>query len=276
MKLLTLMLYTLRELSAKAMLIILASISTLGILLAVVAVAVQNTAEGQVLLLFGQQASPPLGSEQLALTVAQLQASMAGGLFTGIILFGVIATAGVIPDSLEKGIVDVYLSKPIGRWELLLGKALGAVAAIFVNIAYFIGVMWLVLALKIGIWSPAFLLAGLVMTFIFACLYSVSGALGAISRSTVIAILGTYVYLLIVAPLLQNREGTFYLLSSNSVYRTVVDAVYYLLPQLGAMQEEATKLIVQKPIRWEPFAQSLASSSAIFLLAAFVVKRKDF
>ncbi len=276
MKLLTLVHYTLRELSAKATLIILAAISTLGILFAVVAIAVENTADGQVLLLFGQQASPPLGSEQLAQTVAQLQASMAGGLFTGIILFGVIATAGVIPDSLEKGIVDVYFSKPIARWEFLLGKSFGAVAAIFVNIAYFIGAMWLVLALKIGIWSPAFLLAGLVMTFIFACLYSISGALGAISRSTVIAILGTYLYLLIVAPLLQNREATFYLLSSNSVYRTLVDGVYYVLPQLGAMQEEATKLIVQKPIRWEPFVQSLASSAAIFFGASIVVQRKDF
>jgi ABC-type transport system involved in multi-copper enzyme maturation permease subunit len=57
-----------------------------------------------------------------------------------IILFGVFGVAGLIPGMLEKGTIDLFLSKPLTRAELLMARALGATAGIAVNLIYFLSV----------------------------------------------------------------------------------------------------------------------------------------
>ena len=74
---------TLRELFAKATLIILAAISTLVLIGVAFAVSVNTTPDGSSLVLFGQPVSPPLPEADLGKAIAQMQATLAGGLFTG-------------------------------------------------------------------------------------------------------------------------------------------------------------------------------------------------
>jgi ABC-type transport system involved in multi-copper enzyme maturation permease subunit len=276
MKLLALVTSTMRELSSKATLIILAGISTLIILGVGLTLSVKETSDGVMLLIFGNPSSPAVPHAELARIVGLLQTSLAGGLFSGVILFGIIATAGLIPDVLEKGTADIYLSKPIARWQLLLGRYLGGVSAIAINIAYFIGTIFLVLGFKLGVWNSSFLLAGVAMIFMFACLFCIVVFLGVVSRSAAISILGAYFYLFIVGAILQGREGSLYMLSSNEIYRGVVDALYYLFPQIAAMQENAIKWIVEKTPDWAPFLQSGLSSAAFFLAGALILKNRDF
>jgi ABC-type transport system involved in multi-copper enzyme maturation permease subunit len=267
---------TLRELFAKATLIILAAISTLVLIGVAFAVSIQTGPEGSSMILFGQPATPPLPEADLFKAIAQMQATLAGGLFTGIILFGIFATAGVIPDALEKGTVDLYLSKPIARWELLLGKALGAITGILANVLYFFIGLWLVFGLKTGVWDPQILLAAGTMIFIFACLYSLVIFFGVLSRNTAVSIIVVYLYLFVIGAILQNREATLYLISTNVVYRTVIDGFYYLLPQIAAMQENGAKQILGATMDWKPFVQSFLSALAIFLGSAVILRNRDF
>ncbi|MCC6397906.1 MAG: ABC transporter permease subunit [Bacteroidetes bacterium] len=276
MSILVLIRLTLRELSSKVTMYILAGISTLVLLGLALAVSVDSMADGEVLKLFGQQVSPPVPLEELAKAVQQMQAGLAGGLFTGIILFGVFATAGVIPDMLERGTVDLYISKPISRWELLLGKYCGAVAAIGLNIIYFLAGAWLVFGLRCGVWDINLLLSALTMTFMFAALYAMVVFFGTWTRSTAASIILTYLYLFILGGILHNRELTLYLISENAVYRGVIDGFYYLFPQISGMQENGAKQIMQVEMDWKPFLQSFFSGSVFFLAAAVILKRRDF
>jgi ABC-type transport system involved in multi-copper enzyme maturation permease subunit len=276
MKLLALVASSLRELVARATLIILAGISTLIIVGTALSLSSQETADGTTLLVFGNPISPPLPSDAALKFVQQLQASLAGGLFSGILLFGVIATASLIPDVLEKGTVDVYLSKPVARWELLLGRSFGAVAAIFINILYFIGAIYLIVGVKLGVWNHLFLLSSITLTIAFACLYSLMGFFGVIARNVIVPILGTYFFLLVIASILHGRETGLYLLSENGIYRGIIDGLYYLFPQVSAMQQETGKLILGEAFDWKPFVQSLLSSTVIFLASALILKKKDF
>lgn len=276
MSILVLIRLTLRELFSKATMYILAGISTLVLLGIALAVSVNSGPDGETLMLFGQQASAPVPLEELAKAIRQMQAGLAGGLFTGIILFGVFATAGVIPESLERGTVDLYLSKPITRWQLLLGKYAGGVVAIGLNIMYFLGGAWIVFGLKCGVWDPNLLLSFFTMTFMFASLYALVAFVGTWTRSTAASIILTYLYLFIIGGVLHNRELSLYLLSENSVYRTVVDGLYYLFPQISAMQENAAKQIVGLETDWKPFLQSFLSGSVFLLAAAVILKRRDF
>jgi ABC-type transport system involved in multi-copper enzyme maturation permease subunit len=276
MKLLALIRMTLRELAAKATIIILAAISTIVLLGLAAAVSTNVTPDGIVLQMFGQQASPPLPEEQVIATLRGMQAGLAGGLFTGIILFGIFATAGVIPDALEKGTVDLYLSKPIARWELLLGKYLGAVVAICVNVLYFMIGAWLIFGLKCHLWDLRLVLSTLTITFMFACLYAIVAFLAVLTRNTAVSIILVYLYLFVLGPVLQNREATLYLISENNIYRGILDGLYYIFPQLDAMRTSGAKQILAQEMDWKPFVQSLLSAALFFFGGAVLLKRRDF
>ncbi len=276
MKLLALIRLTLRELSAKATFIILAAISTIVLLGLAAAVGTTSTPDGTVLQVFGQQASPPMPDDQITEAIRGMQAGLAGGLFTGIILFGIFATAGVIPDALEKGTVDLYLSKPIARWELLLGKYLGAVVAIFVNVLYFMAGAWIIFGIKCGVWDTRILLSTFTITYMFACLYAVLTFIAVLTRNTPVSIILVYLYLFVIGPVLQNRETVLYLISDNTIYRSFIDGVSYLFPQLDAMRTNGAKQLLAQEMDWKPFVQSLLSASAFFLGGAVLLKQRDF
>ena len=276
MKILALVMHTFRETAAKATLWVLAGISTLILLVVAFGLSTASSGDGITLMLFGNASTPPLDQAQLQHAVAAMEAGLAGGLMLGVFLFGLFATAGIIPEALEKGIVDLYLSKPIARWELLAGKSLGAVAVVLANIVYFIGALWLLVGIKAGVWDVQILSTTLLLTFVFACLYSIVSFFAVLSRNMGLAIIAAFLYLFIIAAALESRAHGLYMISANTVYRGVIDGLYYIMPQISNMQHQITAVILKQEVDWRPFAQSLASSCAIFAAAAALLQRKDF
>jgi hypothetical protein len=276
MKIITLVRGTIRELAAKATLYVLAGISTLMLIFAALAIGADSTADGMSITFFGKPASPPVTHDTLADLAGKLEAGFAGGLFFGVVVFGVFGTAGVIPDALEKGTVDLYLSKPIARWQLLLGKYLGSVAVIFLNILYFIGGLWLIVGVKVGVWNTQFLLSAFLLTYVFASLYAVVAFFGVVSRNMAIAIIAGILYLLLGAGPLEGRQTGLYLLSESGIYRGILDGLYYVFPQIPAMESGAIHLISGEQAQLTPFAQSLLSAGGILGVAAWLLHRKDF
>jgi ABC-type transport system involved in multi-copper enzyme maturation permease subunit len=112
-----------------------------------------------------------------------------GGTFT--LLIGMIITAFFIPNMLRKGSVDLLISKPIGRSQLLVYKYIGGLTFMFLVTAFTVGGIWFVLAIRSGYWSPAFLAAIPILTFTFAILYAVSTLVAVFTRSAIAAMLMT-------------------------------------------------------------------------------------
>lgn len=276
MKIIALVRGTVRELASKATLYVLAGISTLILVVAAFAVGATSSSDGMTITLFGNPISPPVPPDVVSELAGKLEAGFAGGLFLGVVVFGVFGTAGVIPDVLEKGTVDIYLSKPIARWQLLAGKYLGSVAVIFVNIAYFIAGLWLVVGLKAGVWNMHFLLAAFLMTYVFACLFAVVAFLGVLSRNMAIAIIGGILYLVVIAGPLEGRQTGLYLISGNGIYRTILDGLYYLLPQVPAMESGAMRIVGGEGTSFVPYLQSFLSAGALLCGAAWILSRRDF
>ncbi len=276
MKILTLVRGTIRELAAKATLYVLAGISTLVLLFTALAIGSASTQEGTTITFFGNQASPPVTQDALADIASKIEAGFAGGLFFGVVVFGIFGTAGVIPDALEKGTVDLYLSKPIARWELLLGKYLGSVAVLFLNILYFILGLWLIIGLRVGVWNPRFLLSALLLTYVFAVLYAVVAFFGVATRNMAIAIIAGILYFLFIAGPLESRQTGLYLISENGVYRGMLDGLYYICPQIPAIQSGAIRLISGDSTPVTPYVQTLLSTGGILGAAAWILQKKDF
>jgi ABC-2 type transport system permease protein len=275
-KIITLMRWTIRELAAKATLYVLAGISTVMLLFAALAIGAETTPDGMTITFFGKQASPPVTQDALADMAGKLEAGFAGGLFFGVVVFGVFGTAGVIPDALDKGTVDLYLSKPIARWQLLMGKYCGSIAVMFLNILYFIGGLWLIVGVKTGVWNTRFLLSSFTLTYVFASLYAVVAFFGVASRNMAIAIIAGILYLLVVAGPLEGRQTGLYLVSESAVYRGFLDGLYYAVPQVPGMESGAIRLISGEKAEWTPFLQSFLSGGAILCAAAWLLQKKDF
>lgn len=118
-----------------------------------------------------------------------------------LLLIGVIITAFFIPNMLRKGSVDLMLSKPIGRTQLLVYKYIGGLTFVFLVTAFTVGGIWLVLALRSGYWDPGFLAVIPILTFQFAIVYALSALVAVLTRSAIAAMvmsIGFMVFLYVI------------------------------------------------------------------------------
>jgi len=107
------------------------------------------------------------------------------------VLLSIIATASFFPTFLERGAIDVVLSKPMPRWKLFLGRYLGGMVFIGVQATIFVALTFLVVGLRWGVWLPGYLLAIPLVVLLFSYLYCISALIAVVTRSTVAAVLLT-------------------------------------------------------------------------------------
>lgn len=106
-------------------------------------------------------------------------------------ILALVSTAGMIPEFVASGSVELSLSKPIGRVRLFLTKYAAGLLFATMQVAVFSVGSYLVLGWRGGSWNPVvFVSIPLVVAF-FSFLYCVCALLGLITRSTIASILLT-------------------------------------------------------------------------------------
>lgn len=153
--------------------------------------------------------------------------------------FGVLAalifTAFFIPSMLEKGNIEILLSKPVSRPVLLIYKYLGGLLYVLLLSTILIGGSWLGLSLRSGYWNPTYLWSIATLTFHFAILYAVSLLFGVLWRSWIGSIMMTaFAWLAFwavgkVYETVHSREYAKRL--ADSTWVKAADAAYYVLPK---------------------------------------------
>ena len=88
------------------------------------------------------------------------------------IFLAIFSVSSIIPQMLEKGNIDLLLSKPISRTQLILGKFFGGNIVVLANLTYLIFSLWLMIGIKFGDWDLTFLWSIVIITFVFAVLYA--------------------------------------------------------------------------------------------------------
>jgi ABC-type transport system involved in multi-copper enzyme maturation permease subunit len=165
------------------------------------------------------------------------------------LILSVVITAFFIPNMLRKGSIDLLISKPIGRVQLLVYKYIGGLTFIFLLSSFTIGGVWVVMALRSGLWDPRFLLVIPVLTFTFAILYAVSTVVAVYTRSAIAAILVTLVFMFLMYAIGQAKS----FFDANKVMNqvelpdwsyTLVDGLNNVLPRYKDLDKLTTKLIV--------------------------------
>jgi len=212
MKLLAIIQLTFRESLAKKTFIAFLGISTLVNVLFIFALNLDivDGAESYISL-FGQEVDHAFQLDQI---IYGIESVVALGLYTAGVFMALFATSSLIPSFLEKGSIDLLISKPISRLQILTGRYLGAVAIVAFNIFYMIIFSWLIMSLKTGIWNFGFLLAGVMIVVTFAILFALMTFLGVTIRSGPFSLMITYL-IIFFSPLLLKRDVIYALLSSK-------------------------------------------------------------
>src|SRR5688500_13067371 len=104
----------------------------------------------------------------------------------------IFATAHLVPRLQEKGTIDLYLSRPVGRVKLLLARYLAGLILAAANITYLIGTIWLIVIWKTQVVHPRFLLGAVVIMFVIATLLAFAFLIGVVTSSTGVSIMTTF------------------------------------------------------------------------------------
>lgn len=106
-------------------------------------------------------------------------------------ILALVTTAGMFPDFMAAGAIDLALSKPIGRWRLFLTKYAAGLLFVALQVTVFTGAVFLVLGLRAGAWEPSLFLAVPLVVVFFSYLFSVCTLLGVVTRSAIASLLLT-------------------------------------------------------------------------------------
>ena len=152
-----------------------------------------DTVGGRMSLAFGAISFPV--ARERADSVRFLELVLSAGV-TGSagLLLALVWTAGFLPTFLDPRAASVLLAKPVGRSQLLVGKYLGVLIFVGLQVVLFVVLTWLALGLRTNVWDMAYWWCIPLLVVQFAVLYSFSALLAVTTRSTVACVFGSLLF----------------------------------------------------------------------------------
>lgn len=222
--------------------------------------------------LFGQSSGRLRDVEAL---VRGFHAAIATFLYTWGMALAVFASAGLIPTVLEAGRIELLVSKPVRRSHVLLGRYLGNLAVVALNICYLVAGVWLIFGWKTGVWRADFLLAIFTTTFIFAVLLSVILLTGVLFESAAVTVMIVF-GMMLLSPILAQTRLMERLLSSEWS-RVLWKALYYVLPKVFDIGRMTLDLVHGRPAgSWMPVWTSGLFALATLGAGLWLFTRRDY
>lgn len=197
-------------------------------------------------------------------------------LFGGGLFISIFSASSFIPNMLEKGTIDLMLSKPISRPQLILGKFLGGVLIVLVNIAYLILALWFLIGIKFGIWSPDILYTIFTITFAFSSLYALMIFVGILTQSSVLAMILSYMIFFVLSPILVARD-TISIFIESEVFTNIANILYYVLPKTSEIGSLTTELAIGYGVDdYQPIITTLIFTVLVIYISIFIFSKKDY
>ncbi len=176
-------------------------------------------------------------------------------------ILALISTAGIFPELITGGSIDLWLSRPISRWRLFATKFALGLTFVVLQVSVFTTASFFVLGFRGGIWEPSLFLAIPLVTLFFSYLFAICTLFGVLTRSTIAAVLLTLlawfgIYIVHSAETVLHQGRIFLELEHASIERESADLGdrgVELSPELVAEQEK-----VNGTLRWVTLAHRAA------------------
>ncbi len=183
---------------------------------------------------------------------------------------------GLIYKEIERKTIYTIASKPVARWEFLVGKYLGLLATLATEVLIMSVAFWLTLQFM-GSDTPGALFPAIWLTFVEMAVVTAVAILFGCFTSPMLSALFT-VGTLIIGKLSQDL-----LLigqrSESDVVRVLTEVGYRVLPDLGRF-DLRTEAAHGLPVDWEYVAYATgygaAYSAALLVLASLIFRLRDF
>ena len=179
---------------------------------------------------------------------------------------------------MEKGNIDLLLSKPISRDQLLLGKFFGGILVVFINVFFLVIGTWIIVSIKFSYWNFSFLYVSITVTFAFAVLYSIIVLLGVATKGSILGMMAAYFIFILLSPLLYAYFAEFRNVVENDFLKGLLDGLYYIVPKTSELTGIITiNLAAGKGVtEYQPVITSIIFLILIMGLSIYLFRRKDF
>jgi ABC-type transport system involved in multi-copper enzyme maturation permease subunit len=194
------------------------------------------------------------------------------------LLLAIFASSSFVPNMLEKGNIDLLLSKPVSRQQLLWGKYVGGLVVVLLNIGFLVLGIWLIIAIKFSYWDPTFLWVILIVTFTFAVLYSLIVLCGILTKGSMLGMMLAYFIFLILSPVLALANSRADIFFKNDAVKNIVEGIYYLIPKTSELMGSVINdLATGKGISdFQPLISSFLFLVLMMILSMLAFRKKDF
>jgi ABC-type transport system involved in multi-copper enzyme maturation permease subunit len=155
-----------------------------------------ETISGRMSLAFGAVSFPIFRTRSEAVFFLELVLAW-GVAGTFGVLLALVWTAGFVPSFLEPSSASVLLTKPIARWQLLIGKYFGVLTFVAFQVLLFVLLTWVGLGLRTNVWNITYWRCIPLLLLQFAIFYSFSMLIAVITRSTVASVFGSVIFWLL-------------------------------------------------------------------------------
>jgi ABC-type transport system involved in multi-copper enzyme maturation permease subunit len=190
-------------------------------------------------------------------------------------VLAVFATGSQVPNLQRRGTVDLYVTRPITRTHLLLGRFLGATTLVIVNLVFLCGGVFLVISLKTKVWNPRFLVAMGLILVVFLSFLGFMYLVGVLSSSTPLSIMLPYALYMVSMPLAAHDRIAAAM--DSRFWANVVHGLYWVLPKTAEVGRDLTAYVLGRTTPTLMPLVTTAAFGAVCLAAAVAIfNRKSF
>jgi len=232
--------------------------------------------------LFGQQVDMDQNSISIEKLVLGFETGFSGFLYLLCTFLAIFATAHLVPRMQEKGTIDLYLSRPVGRVQLLLARYCAGLLLAASNVVYLMVSVWAIVAWKTGVMNARFLFAGAIIMLVIATLLAFAFLIGVITSSTAVSIMTTYGVFLFSAALVGHKN---YAAAVSKEWQAwLIDGMYWVFPKTAELAQAVVAFVagdavparMARSLSLAPFLTTAAFGIGCLALASWLFTRKEF
>jgi ABC-type transport system involved in multi-copper enzyme maturation permease subunit len=227
------------------------------------------------------------------------------------IMIGLVATSTAFPSLMEAGNIDLVASKPINRNALFLGRYAGAMVFILLQATVFVGLTFVVMGVRWGIWAWGYLWLIPLMVLLFSYVYAFLALFGVLTKHSITSLMLAVVawFVIFLVQQTYNTLATRPELDVTGRWTSVARTMNWCVPKTrdipvigvrlmtahsfdgpvpgeGAFSESdraelRETMRVQREFSatisaWSSIGSSLASEAVVVMVAMWFFRRRDF
>jgi ABC-type transport system involved in multi-copper enzyme maturation permease subunit len=191
-------------------------------------------------------------------------------------LIAIFIGIGLVHKEIDRRTIYTIISKPIHRWQFILGKYLGLVLTLFVNVAVMTVALMAIIFLGEGLWAVRL---GAASAMIFLELMVITGIAVLFSAFSTPALSAIFTLSFFAIGRLLEDVRLFAQMYAGPTGRTVIEGLYYLLPNLSRFNisaEVVRGLPVREVVSGMTILYGFLYVLALLSLTAVIFQRRDF